>query len=96
MGTLGAPWGGALNWRRLELELSLPIPALERTEDWTRLASTTEMPDSPLGQLERTVSSEADSSPEEVRVLATQVRPRAESQEDLELELYIGGVAVGV
>lgn len=85
---LGAPGGGggALNWRRLELELSLPIPALALTEDCTRLASRTLIPDSPLGQLERTEESDADSLPDEVSVLATQARPRAESQDDLSLE----------
>jgi hypothetical protein len=63
------------------------MPAFFRTADLTRLASTTEMPNSPFGQLDRTDESEADSSPEEVRVLATQVRPRAESQDDLSLAL---------
>jgi hypothetical protein len=51
------------------------------------LAAVTLMPDSPLGQLDRTDSSLAERVPDETRALAAQVRPSSESQVDLSLEV---------
>lgn len=80
--------GAGIHWRfDEELLLTLPIPALLRTDDLTLLALMTVMPDSPLGQLDSTDSSSADRLPEEIRELTEQVRPSLESHVDLVLEL---------
>jgi hypothetical protein len=79
---------GRSNWRfEFDEELSLPTPALERTEERTRLAAMTLTLDSFFGMALRTDSSLPVRVPDWTRELGTQVRPSLDLQVDSSLEL---------